>query len=1202
MIKRVKRIALIAMLLVLICMLGYTRGKVEATSTTGTYNDLLNYSIENEEVTITGVTNYNETEITIPDKIDGKNVTKIGQSAFYYCSSLQSITIPNTVTKIDWNAFEECKQLKGITLPTGLTSLGGKAFLNCSSLKSIEIPTGVEQITTDTFRGCSSIETINITGSKTKMTIEETSIFGGCDSLISINVNENNEKFASIDGVLFDKYIQKLYIYPSAKKDKEYTIPSTVIRLCSAFENCKYLETLNIPSKVQYISQDGLQGIKNFVVDNNNANFASEDGILYDKGKTVLIKYPTGRTDESYTVKKGTAKLDGYSFAYANNLNSIEISDSVSEVGYCAFLRCKNLKSIKIPNSVKEIGLEAFQECTGLESIQIPNGITTISSEMFNACTNLKTVSIPNNITEIGERAFAYCSNLENINIPESVTNIGNGAFYVCTNLKKISIPSTTKIETSAFWQCDKEKLIFVVVKDSDADKYAKENSIKYAYIDGTSPQPVTVKDTPTTSTTTTQPLVKKGDFKSGNKSFYGNYGFVYKDSYFNASATNYNQSLATMSVCLAFSAFAKDPDTATATKNKYQNEDANVKELLKKCEFNNYYQYNYNKKPTIDDVACAIASKKINNSTLIVIAVRGGGYEAEWGSNFTVGTSGDHQGFTKAANTVYSKIQNYIASNKIKGNVKFWITGYSRAGATSNLLAAKLNTTKCISGVKYDKHSIYAYCIATPAGAFKTSYPHSEKYNNIFSIINYHDPVPLLAPNYWGFDRYGITKVLPFQESSSKLSSYETKMKTRLEKILNSSGYFANEKDKKGNTRYKISDFKNYKAVRSNPLAQKVAPDLVVDNNNKDTLGTFLRKAINCAKYDPRFLTRNTLVNSGLQASMRKKYSDGKLGVIDIVYAVFKEFLPDVYAGVIFNPALPKTAIENSSLLALAHAEPAYYVAWMQSMDPNYVANAKTYFSNGDYRVAKVNCPVDVYVYDSKNKLVASIIKEKVKAIKNSTIVASIDENGQKLIYLPIDENYTIKTTAREKCKTTYTIDEYTGVDSELSRVVNYSQISMKKKETIVSDLKAYSANEQQKNTATPSAVKYVVKKSGKNVKANADLSGNKIQKNIYSVKTKFNKKQGKVIGGGKYTLGDFCQVTAINKPGYDFKGWYIGKKKVSKDTTYRFEVKKNITIEAKYSKCKHKKGTKKVTVKATLKKNGAIENRCKICRKGSK
>ena len=141
-------------------------------------------------------------------------------------------------------------------------------------------------------------------------------------------------------------------------------------------------------------------------------------------------------------------------FYRCDKLTSIDIPDSVTSIGDNAFMRCGKLTNIDIPNSVTSIGESAFFGCYGLSGITIPDGVASIGEHAFTNC-SLTSVTIPNSITSILDGTFAGCDRLTSITIPGSVTSIGESAFSGCTSLSSITIPdSVTNIGSEAFMSC----------------------------------------------------------------------------------------------------------------------------------------------------------------------------------------------------------------------------------------------------------------------------------------------------------------------------------------------------------------------------------------------------------------------------------------------------------------------------------------------------------------------------------------------------------------------------------------------------------------------------------------------------------------------------------------------------------------------------------------------------------------------------
>ena len=198
------------------------------------------------------------------------------------------------------------------------------------------------------------------------------------------------------------------------------TIPNSVRTiLSSAFQQCSNLASVTIGSGVNSIGADAFYNCSALItidVNSNNAVFASENGILFNKTKTKLIQYPIGKTDTNYNVLNSVTTI-GYNAFSGCNLTSVTMGDSVKTIETGAFRGCINLTSVIIGKGVTTIEWAAFQSCINLISIIIPNGVTTIENNAFYDCSSLSSVTIGNSVTNIGNYAFASCSSLASITI-----------------------------------------------------------------------------------------------------------------------------------------------------------------------------------------------------------------------------------------------------------------------------------------------------------------------------------------------------------------------------------------------------------------------------------------------------------------------------------------------------------------------------------------------------------------------------------------------------------------------------------------------------------------------------------------------------------------------------------------------------------------------------------------------------------------
>ena len=253
-----------------------------------------------------------------------------------------------------------------------------------------------------------------------------------------------------------------------------YRLPSIAIPASvksignNAFQGCSGLTSIDIPASVTSIGDDAFQGcsvLGSIIVAAENANYSSdENGVLFNKDKTALIRYPQGKAAAPYTIPASVTTI-GKSAFLDSKLTSVDIPAIVTSIGASAFKNCSNLTSIDIPASVTTISDNAFFLCSYLKSITFASGsqLTTIGESAFMSCVILTSVDIPASVTSIGNNAFSGCKGLTSITIPTNVTSIGDDAFQSCSGLTSVKVyaPSCT-LGSDAFAGATGIKKIYV--------------------------------------------------------------------------------------------------------------------------------------------------------------------------------------------------------------------------------------------------------------------------------------------------------------------------------------------------------------------------------------------------------------------------------------------------------------------------------------------------------------------------------------------------------------------------------------------------------------------------------------------------------------------------------------------------------------------------------------------------------------------
>ncbi|MEX1817226.1 leucine-rich repeat protein [Metamycoplasma hominis] len=247
----------------------------------------------------------NDSKVTIPREYQGKNITEIGNRAFFN-SVIQSVTIPGSVKEIGESAFSGCRNIKEVFLNEGLEKIGAGAF-NYTRIESINIPGSVKEI--------------------------GDSAFSNCTNLKEVILNEGLEKIGAF--AFYDTNI----------------------------------ESITIPDSVKEIGKGALYiwNIRSIFINPNNKNFEINDNFFIDKNNKKILEYLDKKTTK-VTIPGSVKEIGEWAFSDCKYLREVILNEGLEKIGTGVFSNT-NIESISIPGSVKEIGESAFSGCWNLKKV-----------------------------------------------------------------------------------------------------------------------------------------------------------------------------------------------------------------------------------------------------------------------------------------------------------------------------------------------------------------------------------------------------------------------------------------------------------------------------------------------------------------------------------------------------------------------------------------------------------------------------------------------------------------------------------------------------------------------------------------------------------------------------------------------------------------------------------------------------------------
>ena len=394
-----------------------------------------------------------------------EGITGIGDHAFRNVRNLVSATFPKSLTRIGDEAFASCLNLPMVTLPAGVTSIGDYAFSYCGNLALATLPAGLQEIGFGAFLGCEKLSAVTIPAGVKKI---GEGAFAGCGSLPTITVAAGNTKYVAVDGVLFYKDKTVLLQYPAGRAATSYVIPAEVTNIVDeafslaynltavtlpigltfignhAFVNCSRLTSITIPAAVKTIGENAFtfcQELTEIKVEAANTAYTSADGVLFDKAKKTLIRYPEGRNATTYTIP-ATVKKIGEGAFFRSGLTSAVIPDGVDTIASRTFGWCEKLASVTLPSSVKEIRFTAFYGCKSLKNITVGAKTPPAINENESVFGQVPVANVTLTVPKGSKAAYAAApvwkefkqiseSTVGNVTLPEARIYAAGGRLYL---------------------------------------------------------------------------------------------------------------------------------------------------------------------------------------------------------------------------------------------------------------------------------------------------------------------------------------------------------------------------------------------------------------------------------------------------------------------------------------------------------------------------------------------------------------------------------------------------------------------------------------------------------------------------------------------------------------------------------------------------------------------------------------------------
>lgn len=383
----------------------------------------------------------------------GESLEIIDRESFF-STKIKSIVFPSTLKEIGVGAFARCASLEDISLPSSLELLYSTAFANCTSLKSVVFPlsSNIKELEANIFRDCLSLEKIDLS-SLTSLTVIDEFAFQRCENLSE---------------ALLPESIKHIYngAFEGCKVLKSIDLKGVETLSEKAFLNCESLTSIHIPESLISVGESvfaGCIGVESITVDENNWNFAVEDGILYNSNETGkhIVFVPVNNLVENITLAAEVEEIPNYAFEGNQNIKTITFLGDVAKIGTSAFSGCTNLTSFvdkKGFEKLDRIGDAAFKDCPNFVGLDLTNAtnLTYIGTSAFSNCSSISSFDLSNTkVEEIAPNILSGCLNINELKFSSVTNGFGHSMVDGCALLTEVTIPASiiyiSKINSQAF-------------------------------------------------------------------------------------------------------------------------------------------------------------------------------------------------------------------------------------------------------------------------------------------------------------------------------------------------------------------------------------------------------------------------------------------------------------------------------------------------------------------------------------------------------------------------------------------------------------------------------------------------------------------------------------------------------------------------------------------------------------------------------